>query len=685
MGSKILICSLLLFCALTTIHSYPNETLYTTNELENTEFGRTFPRHGRMLLHWFANNIDMDSNIMTLHFEPSREDYGFHRYCNKEGLLPSLVNSTDRYYTVGHLNKETVNNNRNNNNHSNAKALPAYVTESFDNCHDSEDNNRDRIILRVSMVSNQNRLGQVYITQLYPHNSGRGSAYDPQNTYSINPNLLRQMRNFTTFPRRIPCAIQKVSGRYQISICRNPCHPYNRLPRAVNDKKKCSYESMKLEVKASEQGTAMISWSNIPKPFLDSGVYVLLFKDNDSKIVLLHTEVHDPSGTISTTEPLNPSLQVRLHKRETDRNGRHPGEEIWRGHEFDDANNEKPVYMKDYDASLVLFVENGKACARLYIKKTFTNWMDEFHSSWVGFYLDGNTGTSEYVRWQWAIHLEIGHSDIADYDVYVYRTDMAMSPGINVRFILWRRYGEKARTASWEIQNPAKEKVEMKGYDASLQIYTEEGYACTRLYIKKSFTDWKDTFECSWVGFYSDEHKGTSEYYNWQWVKSFSKENKSDIWDYDTYLYRSNMAMSPGVQARFMLLNSGDEKARTLPWEIQRLANSNYTVDIKGYDARLQLYVKNGKACARLYIRESFTNWKKEFDKSWVGLYADENTFEYDFHKWVVYFSKESNTGIQNYDSYVFESSMTMHPGVQARFMLHKSGDEKARTLPWKD
>lgn len=109
MGRRIFICSLLLFCTLTTIYSYLNETLDTTNELENTEFGCTFPRHGRMLLHWFANNINMDNNnIMTLHFEPSREDYGFHRYCNKEGLLPSLVNSTDRYYTLGNLNKLSI-------------------------------------------------------------------------------------------------------------------------------------------------------------------------------------------------------------------------------------------------------------------------------------------------------------------------------------------------------------------------------------------------------------------------------------------------------------------------------------------------------------------------------------------------------------------------------------------------
>lgn len=267
---------------------------------------------------------------------------------------------------------------------------------------------------------------------------------------------------------------------------------------------------MKLEVKASVEGTAMISWSNIPKMYLDHGVYVLLFKNKDSKKELVYIEVRNPSGTISTTEALNPSLQVGLHKRTTDRNGQHPGEEIWRGPEFHDTNNEKPVLYKDYDASLVIFVENGKACARLYIKKTFTNWMDEFQSSWVGFYSDGNTGTSKYVRWQWAINFKIGHSDISDYDMYVYRTDMAMSPGVDARFILWGRHGEKARTSSWGIQNPAKEKVEIKGHDVSLQIYTEEGYACTRLYIKKSFTDWVDTFDYSWVGFYSDEHQGTS-------------------------------------------------------------------------------------------------------------------------------------------------------------------------------
>lgn len=107
---------------------------------------------------------------------------------------------------------------------------------------------------------------------------------------------------------------------------------------------------------------------------------------------------------------------------------------------------------------------------------------------------------------------------------------------------------------------------------------------------------------------------------------------------------------------------------------------------INGYDASLQLFVKDGKACARLYVKRSFTDWKKTFNNSWVGFYSSEGTLDHNTWQWAVKFSEESRSdwaGIRGCNVYVYESSMTMSPGVQARFILEKSGGEKARTPPW--
>uniref|UniRef100_A0AAY5F430 Uncharacterized protein n=1 Tax=Electrophorus electricus TaxID=8005 RepID=A0AAY5F430_ELEEL len=109
----------------------------------------------------------------------------------------------------------------------------------------------------------------------------------------------------------------------------------------------------------------------------------------------------------------------------------------------------------------------------------------------------------------------------------------------------------------------------IKGYDASLQLYTKGGYACARLYISKSFTDWKNVFMNSWVGFYKTTLDENKEYEEYQWSTNFKKRSNQDYTpDYDIYEYKSHQYVGPGVQARFMLEKSyRSEKARTEPWD----------------------------------------------------------------------------------------------------------------------
>nr|XP_029544911.1 uncharacterized protein LOC115147059 [Oncorhynchus nerka] len=693
MERGILIWSLLLFLALNIVYSYPNIILNSIQDLKD----RVHPLSTSQLslLYWLASqirNID-NNNIMTFNFDPTRGDYGSHHYNNRESVLPPL--NIGKYYTLGNLNFR------------NALEFPEYVTKEFLMSKKSV-NNRQRLILRAKWNTHTTMfitVDQVYLTQHYPPDSRRGSAYDPDNTYCITPNLLREIQTFQTLSatdiqnqygiqigptNQEEDALQRLAWFLKIINNLETFCNYNtkqRRPRAVSNEE-CDDLKIKLEVKTTCKGTARISWDDIPKKHLNRDVFVVLYQNKDSEIQLDKTKTIEASGNFTTTAALNPGLQVRLHKSKTIwLTKKITGEEIWRGLEFHDT-REIPVGIRGYDASLQLYVKDGKASARLYVRNSFTDWMDVFKRSWVGFYSNGNTGTSKCYTWQWAVYFskEI-RSDIPDYDVYVYQSSMAMSPGVHARFILWKKSGEKARTSDWEIQRPAIINVNINGYDASLQLFVREGYACALLYIKKSFSDWESKFYYSWVGFYSNENKATMEYdkNKWQSTIKFSKEIQSDIPDYDAYVYQSQRAMSPGVQARFILDNN--EMARTLPWEIQRPADSKSPVDINGYDALLQVFIKGNKASARLYIKKSFSDWKSKFYNSWVGFYSNENkaTREYDKNMWqsTIKFSKEIQSDIPDYDAYVYQSQRAMSPGVQARFIL--DNNEKARTLPWKN
>uniref|UniRef100_A0A667X6E3 Uncharacterized protein n=1 Tax=Myripristis murdjan TaxID=586833 RepID=A0A667X6E3_9TELE len=159
------------------------------NDLKQIDFGHSVPKHSLVLLHWFVNTIDMDNNdIMLLTFDPNT-DYGSHHYGNYERMLDLLPqgNVRYRYYTLGNLN------------HGSSMELPSYVRDQIPNLMDY-DRNRDRIIFRVREHNTGNAarrmIDQVYITQHYGTHQHQGTRYDPEHTYRISTNLLRDLREF---------------------------------------------------------------------------------------------------------------------------------------------------------------------------------------------------------------------------------------------------------------------------------------------------------------------------------------------------------------------------------------------------------------------------------------------------------------------------------------------------------
>nr|XP_029508416.1 uncharacterized protein LOC115123230 [Oncorhynchus nerka] len=258
-----------------------------------------------MLLHWLANNIQIDN--MTLNFNASREDYGIHFYGNADtpSPLPSLSSLHVRYYSLGNIGH--------NNSNNGAMAPPYYVTRKFYNSRGTE-NNRDRVTLRVRTEgSNQQSVDEVYVTQHYPPNGNRGSGYDPDNTYRVNVSLLRQIQslptiNLNVIPQTYHVEINHNSLQslkntwggtpglvlllalvlhftrpnilFKEQALRLTSQPQSGMdnPRVDDDK-----SLIKLEVKITDRGKARIIWSGIPKRLLDQGVMVMLYKSNGSE------------------------------------------------------------------------------------------------------------------------------------------------------------------------------------------------------------------------------------------------------------------------------------------------------------------------------------------------------------------------------------------------------------------
>uniref|UniRef100_A0A673I501 Uncharacterized protein n=1 Tax=Sinocyclocheilus rhinocerous TaxID=307959 RepID=A0A673I501_9TELE len=148
-------------------------TLNNLSDLRESRFGQPPPRHGLNLLWWFAHDcVQIDSNSrMIVQCNPTNGAFGFHRFYNKDKLLPKI---NLPYYEVGNLH--------------NAGSLPDYVTENY-TTH-SDNSNTDRII--VSFDSRRRRFENVYVTQ----HSDR-THFDQNRTYCISTDLLKDIKELS--------------------------------------------------------------------------------------------------------------------------------------------------------------------------------------------------------------------------------------------------------------------------------------------------------------------------------------------------------------------------------------------------------------------------------------------------------------------------------------------------------
>lgn len=134
-----------------------------------------------VLLHWFANTVDISNGVIYLTFDP-QEDYCSHHYGNYDGLLHRLPRGYT-YFTVGNINDDT------------RQQLPRHIRNPRTTGYNR---NSARIIFRVHAVNlgwqgTRQVVDQVFVTQ---HDGHGGTQYDREHTYQISLNLFRQIRQF---------------------------------------------------------------------------------------------------------------------------------------------------------------------------------------------------------------------------------------------------------------------------------------------------------------------------------------------------------------------------------------------------------------------------------------------------------------------------------------------------------
>ncbi len=201
--------SLFLYFFSITVMDYVRIMVRTLNDLSDlteTRFGRPPPRHGLNLLWWFAHYcVQIDFNgRMIAKCNPKNEEFGFHRFYNRDGLLPY---SNLPYYEVGNL--------------YSANSLPDYVTEHYTGY--SDNSNKDRII--VSFDPRRRRFMNVYVTQ---HSDQ--VHFDQNHTYRISLDLLKDIQelNRKDFLRGRTNRSEHISISIPQSVQHNQTHTSQR-------------------------------------------------------------------------------------------------------------------------------------------------------------------------------------------------------------------------------------------------------------------------------------------------------------------------------------------------------------------------------------------------------------------------------------------------------------------------
>ncbi|XP_041958478.1 uncharacterized protein LOC121717396 [Alosa sapidissima] len=442
------------------------QTINSINELKEDDFGKSFPQHGLLLLYWFTSLIDIDQ-IGIIRFKKGSydlvTDYPF-QLIENPGYLPYIIPTGQRaYYSVDDLEDGFVN------------YLPFYITQDFYNFKNHEGQTVDRLIIVIDKWYTPVRVDQVYISEASKYNPPNVTNGNITATYKVGAQVLRQIATLTNpldcqnkflkeifphlgfgltlaesmfgqpgLPLFLALSGYDLEGRYNITAQTWSCP----LVPAEGRKSLCDTSKLELAIRTNHDGHAVISWHGLPSSILKSHTTVALFQSSDRGGPLVEKRIDgQASGALETAVALDSGLQIHLIKQDVS------DTTIWRGPTFSDANRQLPVQVGNASASLMLFTRKGYAAARLFIRKSYATWKDDFYYSWVAFYSSPDETNENYLsrQWQWVTHFR-KHKllSLVIYDVYEYVSGTAITPGIQARFFL-SEYDEVARTKAWDM------------------------------------------------------------------------------------------------------------------------------------------------------------------------------------------------------------------------------------------
>ncbi|XP_041923467.1 uncharacterized protein LOC121688142 [Alosa sapidissima] len=439
-------------------------------DLTSSSFQK-FPHNGLMLLYWFTAHTDFTSEdaIVPKDFNPSMGDYGCTMYGNREGLFPTISPYTkdESYYIIGNLKNA-------------AAKFPTYVNQDYYNAYcnlkdsqysttqDNTNKNQDRIIFRLKALSSGFHIKDVYITQT----TATGLRLSHTHTYEVTMQLLREITDIMQHKAAILCPSLKLKEEQAHSMFEDPnlawfltladydvsyrelclssthCSDYtqgfggctNSLHCIPGNKygEVCDWDPTSLKVGTTEDGHAVLNWTNIPDTRVEEeGLVVALFENDHSSDALAEKAVDGlTSGSFPTEISLDAGLQVRLLLK--------PNKTLWRGPELDDANGKNQLILNSY-ASVQLFARNGTAGVRLYVKKSY-DWKVNFLNWYIGYCL--NTGSS-YSAWVYIQNIVQKVYQFAEFDVYEYVYGLKIRSSSCLKVINQRGY-TVATTKPWD-------------------------------------------------------------------------------------------------------------------------------------------------------------------------------------------------------------------------------------------
>uniref|UniRef100_A0A8C6SD02 Lipoprotein n=1 Tax=Neogobius melanostomus TaxID=47308 RepID=A0A8C6SD02_9GOBI len=453
----------IVFCLLTVLSVSCERTfneLESINDLKEVFRFTSVPRHALLLLFWFADRIGFEeNNAVCINFDPE-EDHHFHTYGNYDGLLDTVskFNSyfpVDKLYNVSEL------------------IFPDRIRVMQFN---QDGHDRDRIIMCVHTRRIQNNLfvSEVFLTRHFRMSESQGSRYDPDYTYRITPNLLRQLKMFSS--NNNYRTLEQLRNQFDNNIDNNQldrvrvswrddvrlgllylivmpesyeeASNLNMICNRESDLAEisCEWHNCGLEVLAGDKGKARISWRDVTEEKLNAGVAVALYSNQTHQGgPLTYKYISVRKGILDTSVPMNEGLQVRLHKVGLSGELK---EEICRGKEFKSP-RATPITL----AQLQLFAKDGNACFRLFIHNTIAlqDKRNGFaYNSWVGLYTNKLKLTRDYLseQWQWVRKFEEG-KDVDMNSVLEYCTGTKITPRLQAR--LNDGYVEIARTPEWRF------------------------------------------------------------------------------------------------------------------------------------------------------------------------------------------------------------------------------------------